>query len=279
MTIEPTFWVEVPRDVVMVHGPDALSFAQGQLSQDVTALEVGQSAWSLVLQPTGKVDVFVRVLRSGDQALVLDTDGGWGERLQARLQRFKIRVKADIVPIDWRCVAVRGPRAHEVRATPGSVAVVADWHGFPGVDLLGPAVTPPDDLPAGEPADYERARVVAGWPAMGAELNDDTIPAETGVVPYAVSFTKGCYTGQELVERIDSRGGNVPRLLRRLVLPAAGAVAPGAVLRRDGKDCGWVTSVAGDRALGYVARAVAPPAVVASGDTELTVEAIGSTEP
>ncbi len=64
------------------------------------------------------------------------------------------------------------------------------------------------------PGALERHRIEAGWPGDGRRAHADTIPAETGVVPVAVSFTKGCYTGQELVARIDSRGGNVPRHLR-----------------------------------------------------------------
>src|SRR5690606_1746655 len=119
-----------PRDFVMVHGPDAAGFLQGQLSQDVAALAVGASAWSLLLQPQGKVDALVRVLRSGDAAFVLDVDQGWGDAVAARLQRFKLRTKAELEPVAWRCLAVRGPAAHE-RAVPsgGDVAVVADWPG------------------------------------------------------------------------------------------------------------------------------------------------------
>ena len=94
------------------------------------------------------------------------------------------------------------------------------------------------------------------------------------MVPIAVSFTKGCYTGQELVARIESRGGNVPRHLRHLRLPATLAAAAGDRLERDGKDVGWVTSVAGDVALGYVARSVEPPATVLLAGAEVRVEAI-----
>src|SRR3954452_3780777 len=84
------------REAVRVAGPDAESFLQGQLSQDIGALTVGGSAWSFVLEPQGKVDAFLRVRRVGDDEFVLDTDEGWGERVVARLSRFKLRTKADI---------------------------------------------------------------------------------------------------------------------------------------------------------------------------------------
>ncbi|HMQ29048.1 MAG TPA: glycine cleavage T C-terminal barrel domain-containing protein, partial [Acidimicrobiales bacterium] len=104
-------------------------------------------------------------------------------------------------------------------------------------------------------------------PAMGTELDEHTIPAEAGVVERSVSFTKGCYTGQELTARIDSRGGNVPRHLRGLVLVGDGAEVPpaGAEIVVAGNVVGTVTSAApgtagGVVALGYVKRGVEPPA-------------------
>jgi folate-binding protein YgfZ len=126
---------------------------------------------------------------------------------------------------------------------------------------------------AGAPIEaYEAVRIEAGIPVMGRELDDRTIPAEAGVVDRSVSFTKGCYTGQELVARIDSRGGNVPRRLRGLILPGdAGTARPPAGAKihdAEGKEVGEVTSVAFSPglaaivALAYVRRAVEPPADV-----------------
>ena len=88
-----------------------------------------------------------------------------------------------------------------------------------------------------DPAEYEAVRIAAGIPRMGAELTDKTIPGETGLIELTVSFTKGCYTGQELVARIDSRGGNVPRHLRRLVPGRTGA-SRGPTLRGRGRRVG-----------------------------------------
>jgi len=258
--------VELPRDFVRVLGPDAAKFLQGQLSQQVE-VPVGTSAWSLLLHPQGKVVALLRLSRLADDEYVLDTDAGWAPTVLERLNRFKLRVKAEIEVVEgWRCLAVRGPGAQE--AAPGGAP--ADWPGFPGVDLLGPAgeVNPPAGVRVCSAAAYEVARIEAGVPVMGHELDETTIPAEAGVVDRSVSFTKGCYTGQELVARIDSRGGNVPRRLRGVVV--SGDVSPpvGTTIHAVGKDVGVLTSVARSPGLGaavalaYVRRAVEPPAEV-----------------
>jgi tRNA-modifying protein YgfZ len=226
------FWCEYPRDVVQVVGPDAATYLQSQLSQDLRPLQVGQSTWSFVLQPTGKVEVLLRVWRTADETFVLDTDAGFGEAMVARLNRFKIRVRADIESLDWRCIAVRG--------TDGD-GVVAWGTGF---DLLAAQPVAPDGVPAGDPEQLLAARIDAVWPAMGAEIvPGETIPAETGITDVAVSFTKGCYPGQELVERMDSRAAAAPRLLQRL--STADAEVRGA----------RVTSAHGDTVLAFVPRA------------------------
>lgn len=235
------FWCEYPRDVVQVSGPDAASYLQSQLSNDLRPLAVGQSLWSFVLQPTGKVDVLLRVWRTADDTFVLDTDAGFGDVMVARLQRFKIRVKAEIEPLAWRCVAVRG----------GAADGLVGWGE--GADLLGPDVEAPVGVDAGTPDRLLVARIEAGWPAMGAEIvPGETIPAETGITGVAVSFTKGCYPGQELVERMDSRNASAPRTLQVVDVPA-GTVA-GDPLLRDGAEIGRITSVAGTRALASVRR-------------------------
>lgn len=259
--------VELARDFVRVAGPDATSFLQGQLSQDVAGLADGGSTWALLLQPQGKMVALLRVLRLGEEELVLETDEGFGAAVIERLNRFKLRVKADLDPLDWRCVALRGPQSHEAAARGTGTVVTADWPGLPGADLVGPSPAAPADVPVVPIEAYEAVRIEAGVPVMGRDMDESTIPAEAGVVDRSVSFTKGCYTGQELVARIDSRGGNVPRRLRGLVL--AGQAPPaGATLRADGKDVGRVTSVAfspgvgSTVALAYVRRALEPPAEV-----------------
>lgn len=276
------FAVRIPRDVVRISGPDAISFLQGQLSQDIVRLEVGSCAWTFVLQPQGKVDAWFRITREAEDSCIADVDAGYGAAIVARLQRFKLRVKLDLEPLSWQCVAVRGLAAGAVDhgALGAVLAPPVEWAGTVGVDLLGPAVAAPPGVREGTPDDLAAWRVAVGMPAMGAELDESTIPAEAGVVDMSVSFTKGCYTGQELVARIDSRGNRTPRKLRRVMLegPApADGFAPGAVLlAADGREVGVLTTVAtgAGAALAYVRREVEPPAEVTVGGVAAVVEAI-----
>jgi tRNA-modifying protein YgfZ len=279
-------WFPEGRDVVRVAGPEAVAYLQGQLSQDIEALAVGSSGRSFVLQPAGKVDAWVRVTRTGADEVVIDVDGGHGDALIARLRRFLLRTKADVDPLDWRTVALRGPGA--AAAVPGAtsedaVVVPAGWPGVDGVDLLGRSPAPPPGVPGADASSFASLRIRSGVPLMGAELTDATIPAEAGrwVLDASVSFTKGCFTGQELVARIDSRGGRVPRHLRGLVV-GAGEVPPvGAPVVVDGAEVGKVTSAAPvpgtgrPVALAYVGRGVTPPAAAeVRGEAALPVTVV-----
>lgn len=192
----------VVRDAVRISGAGAAAYLQSQASQDLSGLAVGERSWTFFLQPTGRIDVLARVTREAADSFVVDTDVGFGDVLEARLRRFFIRVEAVITRVE----------------TDG------DPHGDT------------------DTTDHEVARVAAGWPAMGREIvPGEVIPAETGIVDATVNFRKGCYPGQELVERMDSRGATAPRQLR--VVPI-GSVPPGLV----------PTSVAGGLALVYVPR-------------------------
>jgi folate-binding protein YgfZ len=202
------------RDRVVVSGADALIYLHSQISQDVRDLPIGAERWTLVLEPGGKVDTLARVTRTGEDTWVLDTDAGFGEGLAKRLQRFKIRVDADVT------------MEPAVRATPRG--------------------------------DFEDRRIDAGWPRMGREITPgDTIPAVTGVVAMTVNFTKGCYPGQELVERMDSRGAAAPSSLRIVVIGhdvPAGVGLGDSVMGPDGTVVGTITSVGTRHALAQVKR-------------------------
>lgn len=233
------WWVKVPRDFVEVAGPQAQSFLQGQLSQDIDALDVGDSAFSFLLQPQGKVDAYLRVTRADVDRFVLDVDAGWGDAVVARLSRFKLRTKADIAAVDgWSCIATMSNEG-DLRELVGPDAEIA-------ATVSGAQ---------GDPLDYEILRIRAGVPRMGYEIDETTIPASLGVVDRAVSFTKGCYTGQELVARIDSRGGNTPTKL----VGVRGAATVGDPVVIDGREVGRITSAAGEVALAMVRREVVPP--------------------
>ena len=251
------------RDAVVVAGPDAEDYLQGQLSQEVVGLSEGRSAWSFVLAPSGKVDAWLRVSRRSADEFILDLDDGFAGKLVARLQRFMVRTRCEVEPLDWQMLTVVGidPQAPE-----GGLAIPLDWPRLVAVDLLGPLVDPPSGLVISEKAEWERHRIMAGIPAMGAELDERTIPAATGVLDRSVSFTKGCYTGQELVARIDSRSAATPTRLVRVEgqLEGETQLPPvGSNLELEDVQVGRLTSVAaadsGFVALAYVKRAVNLP--------------------
>jgi folate-binding protein YgfZ len=203
-----TSWLGDRRDVVVIEGPDAATYLQSQASQDLRGMAVDDQRWTFFLQPTGKVDVLARVSMVGDEAFRLDTDPGYGSVLEARLNRFKIRVKA-------------------------TVSVLEAGEGSVDVD--------------------EDRRIAAAWPKMGAEIvPGETIPAETGLDDVAISFTKGCYPGQELVERMDSRGSKAPRHLA--VFPRRVDDEEGAALVQNSATIGTITSVGTTQVLAYVKR-------------------------
>ena len=303
------------RGAVLVDGPDGLPFLQSLLSQDIAALADGQGTHALLLQPQGKLDTDLRMLRVGSAAW-LDCEVGRGEPLAASLRRFKIRIKAEVEDRtgDWGCLTLRGPEvAARVEAAGGPALpadvhahvpwargtggvpptaaagaakgsgtgatrmVRADWPGGPpGVDLVGPvgelsgvwtALVAAGFQPAGLSA-FEAARVRAGVPRQGLDIDEKTIPQEAFLELDAVSFTKGCFLGQELVCRIDTRG-HVNRLLRSLRIGATGidtTPPSGAGIVVDDKEVGALTTVArsegGVVALGYVRHEVEVPADV-----------------
>lgn len=266
------------RDVLTAHGADAAVYLQGQISQDVDSLAVGASAWSLVLAPQGKVDALFRLHRAAEDRFHLDVAPGWGEALRERLSRFLLRMDVTFELDTWTLHAYRGSTP---AAADAPIVAPVEWMGRPGIDLVGPDLGEPSaDVDRLDDDDYRRLRIEAGVPEMGAELDESTIPAEAGDVDQWVSFTKGCYTGQELVARIDSRGSRTPRSLHRL--RGSGAVpGPGTPIEVAGDPVGQVTSAApteqGWVALGYLKRGTAVDAEAAVGGSPAAIEALRDT--
>jgi folate-binding protein YgfZ len=168
-------------------------------------------------------------------------------------------------------VAVRG--AAPVAAPDGCAALPVRWSTGTGVDVIGPRAALAPIAPHGLTAeDYERARIESGVPRLGPDLDDSTIPQEAGLDRDSVSFTKGCFLGQELVARIDSRG-HVNRHLQRIrPRDASLTLEPGAEVEVAGKVVGAVTSSVPGLALGYVRHEVVPPAAATAGGVPVVVE-------
>lgn len=270
--------VRTERDVVVAEGEDARTFLQGQISQNVEALGIGESSWTFVLHPDGKVASLCRVHAVGADRFAIDTDSGYGAGLLERLDRFRLRVACDLSLESWWCVAVRGPESGAARRSTADTVDIG-WSHVDGFDIVAPDAEIPASVELVSADVMEVLRVEAGWPAMGSELHDTTIPAEAGLVPATVDFTKGCYVGQELVARIQSRGGNVPRRLRGLRSPDGVDLPAGADVRSGEKTVGQVTTsvkspALGPIALAYVHRSVEPPAdaVVSADGAVISVE-------
>ncbi len=256
-------WVDrSDRGFVVVSGPDAFSFLQALVSADLDGVADGDAVHSLLLSPQGKLDVDFRLLRVDDDAW-LDCDSGLGAQLAASLNRFKIRVDAEVVDRTGELgmlTHVGGIDPPAPDAPDGVQVVPTRW----GHDLVGPRERLPHHDVV-DPVAYDAWRIEQGIPVQPVDVDETTIPQEAFLEVDAVSFTKGCFLGQELVCRIDTRG-HVNRFLRRFTEIEGDWPVPGAEVVSDGKVVGALTSVASDAlrtgALGYVRREVEPPAVV-----------------
>jgi folate-binding protein YgfZ len=243
-------WTDSERDVIHVRGADAQAFLHSQLAQDIARLQVGESAHSLLLEPTGHVHSLVRVVHQEQEFFTLDVDRGFGESVVTRLKRFILRSKVEMALSDWVVRSVRGTGALESVGVVSGGALVA-WGDTDAVDVVTSSKDAPMVGEETEPGHIDMFRVDARWPRLGVDILVGDIPATTGVVSVAVSFTKGCYPGQELVERMDSRRADAPVNLR---VVSRDGVGVGSRIEITPQDTGTVTSVGFSRALVRVGR-------------------------
>lgn len=237
-------------DLVWFSGEDAVRFLNDIISQEIADLAPGEVRRSLLLGPQGKLDHMLWVTRS-DERIGLITDAGRGEELATTLGRYRIRVDVDIT--------VEGQSTWLVMGEWDGIDV--SWEGVTRTLVVGDR----PDLPDGTMHDYEAARIREGEPRWGAEVSGTTTPHETGLIPVSVAFDKGCFLGQELVARVDSRGGNAPRFVRLIEL--ADDAAAGTTLTVDESEVGTLTSVSDRFGLGVVHRTVEPGSTVEVGST------------
>ncbi len=254
-------------DVVTVTGKDAASFLQGQLSQDILALAIGECRYSMLLQPQGKLVAWLRVLKQTDESFWLLAEPGYGKAVQQRLQRFKLRVAVALDMQEAPGLMVRGKRVDEsiFMKSPfdsSQPVVEAQWPQMPGVDVIGTSAIP-HGMQAGSPAAFEALRIRCAMPKMGAELDEKTIPAAASIVDISTSFTKGCYVGQELTARLDARGNNTPFTLETIDESSGYEfeLLSGSELKKEGDVVGNVTSAIvsptyGKIALAYIKRSI-----------------------
>ena len=292
---------------ILLTGADRRSYLQGLLSNDIESLQPGTGCYATMLTAQGRMMSDMRVLELGD-AVLLDVPAEVVISVRDHLDRFVFTedVTVQDVTAAKAEIGVFGPRAIEVLAAAGveggapdtlfassrvriagvsALLVRSDSPGIPGFDVVAAAA----DMPAIEAAllaagavratdaDVEAVRIESGRPRFGADMDADTIPLEAGLDARAISRTKGCYVGQEVIVRVIDRGhGRVARRLVGLTLPSDVPVpSAGARLQAGGKDVGRVTSavfspaLARPAALGYAQRDYVEPG------THLQVEGSG----
>jgi tRNA-modifying protein YgfZ len=248
-----------PRAFVAVRGPDAAHYLERMLSNEVESLEPGESRDALLLTAKGRIVAPLTVWRRDADDFLLLTEPELGSTVRQQLVRSRFAAKAEIEVEDHRSVLVLGREA-----PPGGVA--NRDYGVPAYELIDeepPAWAPlPDE-------ELDRLRIRARTPRFGRELDDRVLPAEAGLDARAISFTKGCYPGQEPVARLHHRG-RANRGLRVLALDGDDLPRPDTEVTFEGRSVGRVTSAARDPeegivALAYVRREVPDDAELAFG--------------
>ena len=220
-----------PRDYVAVRGPDAMDFLQRMVSNDVEAAP----CQALLLTPKGRVIAPLVVVRRADDDYLLLTEQGLGDVVRATLLRARFAAKVEIEPEEHTSILV-------FRETDG---IPNDEYGVPAVEVLD--AEPPAELADEE--ELERLRILARRPRWGREIDDRILPAEAGLTDTHVSFTKGCYPGQEPIARLRYRG-KANRELR--VLEVEGRPEPETDVLHGDKVVGRVTSSVPGLALAFV---------------------------
>jgi folate-binding protein YgfZ len=240
------------RGYVEVAGPEAEDFLERMLSNEVASLESGAATRALLLTPKGRIIAPLRVVRTGGESFLLITEASeLAERAAASLRAARFAAKCGIEVRPWQGFVQFGsePSAPAFRTDDYGVAAWEAWRED------GP-------LPeADDAATLEGLRVEAGTPAWGKELDDTTLPAEAGLDETHISFTKGCFPGQEPIARLRHRG-HANRHLRRLEIADAEA---GDEIIWNEKAVGRVTSAVPGLALGYVRAEVPHDAVLEIG--------------
>jgi tRNA-modifying protein YgfZ len=248
-----------PRGFVGVTGPEAASYLERMLSNEVEALDVGASCEALLLTPKARVIASMTVWRRGVGDFLLLTEPELAEPLRRELLRSRFAAKAAIEVEKHESILVLGREA-----PPGAVA--NREFGIPAYELVD------EDAPDWAELDQdelERLRILARTPKFGRELDERVLPAEAGLDERAISFGKGCYPGQEPVARLHYRG-HPNRTLRVLALDRE--LAKDTELHLDGKPVGRVTSTAPDPEHGFVALAYVRREV--ADDAELDVDSV-----
>lgn len=280
---------------IAVDGPDRAAFLHNMLSNDIKSLTPGRGTYATLLDIKGHIVADLRV-HAAEDSLLIDTDADLGGKIVSTLERYIVMDDVRLEPLALATASVQGPRSREVvekalgtaapvgeefahfvaGTAPDAVRVVrAISTGEEGYEIwaeprclialweeLRREAEARGGLACGSEA-LESLRIEAGIARYGADFGEDTLPLEAGLLN-ALSFTKGCYIGQEVVERARSRG-HVNWKLIGLAIESATAPPPGEKLLAEAKECGEVTSSCVSPTLGrtialaFVRREVSQP--------------------
>jgi tRNA-modifying protein YgfZ len=250
------------RGYVEVSGPDAEDFLERMLSNEIASLEEPPDVRpALLLTPKGRIIAPLRVAREKPDGFLLITDAAeLAGPVADALQRARFASKCEINVLPWDGYV-------HFDAEPGPGRIPNDDYGVAAVETWSPRGVAPSAAP--DASSLEALRIEAGTPAWGKELDDSVLPAEAGLDRTHISFTKGCYPGQEPIARLHHRG-HANRSLRVLSVEQA---EPGADIVWNGKVVGRVTSSVPGRALGYVRTEVPDEADLLVGSAVATLAA------
>jgi hypothetical protein len=267
MTLTHPLLADAAPDLVWFRGPDVVRFLNDLLSQEIAVMSPGEVRRSMLLNPQGRIDHLLWVLR-GDDEVGLVTDPDRGADLAATLGRYRIRVAVEIEQSTDPRWLVIGPFSEAAglwtRSGDGLVADLS-WTAVPRFLVLGER----PELPAIDVEALESLRIDSREPVVGVDIGSSTIPQETGLVPITVDVDKGCFLGQELVGRIHRRG-HVNKQLRVLQFPGQ-AAETGSEITRGELTVGTLTSVSGSAGLATLRREVEPGETVMVGTREAVV--------
>jgi folate-binding protein YgfZ len=277
------------RAKLRVTGPDRIRFLNGQLTNDIANLKPGFTVYACALSAKGKLcaDLFVTPLK---EMLLLDYEPALRDTIPARLEKYLIADEVELEDVTEQFALFHLTDLTVPDATlPEATVSVGNRFAIEGKDLLVPVtlknMVPKllNETPLAD-SELERFRIEQGTPRWGPELSEEVIPNEAGLDELAVSYTKGCYLGQEIISRIKSVG-HVNRHLRGVRLIDGSDLRPeDKVVAENGKQIGSITSVCMSERLGgwiglaYLKRGFDQPGAVHAVSRPATSSLIGSAE-